>query len=222
MNFAELFDMNMTCIKQFDSSAYQSQEAHLAPYLFSWDYLTSISDGADHQMPRKRKAPETLLDYAEYIFNDNIYPPFKRQKLSSEESDERVSIHSTLSSLVSSPECTDSYVGESDQSCSAPASPSNECKSSDDSNLELPKGSSSAGLSSTLPSEKLWRTLREKMRYNHIHQKEVARDIGVSPSTISSYMNRKSRLNGWHCLEPSGLQPKWNAIGVKIFNLPPK
>jgi predicted XRE-type DNA-binding protein len=195
------------------------QEAHLAPYLFSWDnVMCGASTEVDQQTSRKRKAPETLLDYAEYIFNDTIYPPpYKRQKLSSEESDDRVSTHSTLSSLVSSPECAESYVGESDQSCSAPSSPSSECKSSDDSNLELPKGRSPATMSSTLPSEKLWRTLREKMRYNHIHQKEVAKDIGVSPSTISSYMNRKSRLNGWHCLELAIV--RWLEKNESRFNL---
>lgn len=54
---------------------------------------------------------------------------------------------------------------------------------------------------SKVPDPSIIKQLRELIDSQKIFQKDISAKLGVSPSTLSLYMNSKARTNGWSALE---------------------
>jgi transcriptional regulator with XRE-family HTH domain len=70
----------------------------------------------------------------------------------------------------------------------------------------------------TTPNQDIVSTLREVLRARKKNQKDLAREIRVSPATISSYFKAKTRMKGWSRLEKKLLDWIKNGAGIDAAN----
>jgi transcriptional regulator with XRE-family HTH domain len=70
----------------------------------------------------------------------------------------------------------------------------------------------------TTPNQDIVSTLREVLRGRKKNQKDLAREIRVSPATISSYFKAKTRMKGWSRLEKKLLDWIKNGPGSDSAN----
>lgn len=70
----------------------------------------------------------------------------------------------------------------------------------------------------TTPNQDIVSTLREVLRGRKKNQKDLAREIRVSPATISSYFKAKTRMKGWSRLEKKLLDWIKNGAGSDAAN----